>query len=201
MATVRGGFTVNANVQGAANALESDGLASSFGTYPGHSNPEGPLQAIDIFNPDSSEGWAQQDKICEFLIANQARFGVRYVIRREHIWNIERASEGWRKMRPHGNRRLDHYDHTHATFYTDGKGPYEGTTPSTGLCQDEEFNIGTSGPCVQLIQQLLQKRGYYLPDDGDFGPRTEYVVTRFQRSSKLTDDGIVGPLTWKGLQR
>jgi hypothetical protein len=201
MAIVRGGITVRPNVQAVADNLEREGLASSFGTYPGHSDPEGPTQAIDIFTPDTPEGWAQQDRICEYLIRNQKRFGVRYVIRREHIWNIERAAEGWRKQRHYGNRRLDHYDHVHLTCYKEGAGPYdlEEIPNAPTPCEDRLFRRGDKDRCVHYIQRLLLKRGYYLADDGDFGERTEYVVTRFQRSSGLDDDGIVGPQTWAAL--
>lgn len=201
MAIVRGGITVRNNVQGVANAVEREGLASSFGTYPGHSYPEGPTQAVDIFTPDNPNGWALQDRICDFLIANQARFGIRYVIRRHQIWNIERADEGWRNQRVTGNRTTDHMDHVHVTCYPEGDGPYDidnipnGPTP----CEERTFRRGDEDRCVHYIQRLLMKRGYVLPDDGDFGPRTEYVIMRFQRSNGLDDDGVVGPLTWAAL--
>lgn len=204
MAIVRGGITVRANVQGVADAIEGEGLASSFGTYPGHSPPEGPTQAVDIFTPDNDAGYALQDRICDYLIANQARFGIRYLIRRHHIWNIERANEGWREMGVTGNRTADHYDHVHVTAYAEGAGPYSGsggggTEPTTTPCEEQVFQLGDSDRCVHYIQRLLLKRGYVLTDDGDFGPRTQYVVMRFQRSNNLTADGIVGPATWAAL--
>jgi hypothetical protein len=202
MAIVRGGYTVKPNVQAVANAIEARGWASSFGTYPGHSDPEGPTQAVDIFTPDNPHGWALQDSICEFLIANARRLGIRYIIRREHIWNIERAAEGWRRQRHYGNRRLDHYDHVHATCYATWEGPLEeGELPPdpTTPCEERLFRRGDQDRCVHYIQRLLRKRGYYLDDDGDFGERTEYVVVRFQRSNGLDQDGIVGPKTWAAL--
>ena len=117
MALVRGGITVKPHVQAFANACDLATGADNYGTYNGHSPPEGPTQALDIFTPDTPAGWALQDRVCAFAMANAERFGVRYTIRREHIWNIERASEGWRRQTHYGNRRLDHYDHVHVTFY------------------------------------------------------------------------------------
>lgn len=129
MALVRGGITVKPHVQAFADFLESELGPLSFGTYPGHSDPEGPTQAIDVFNPDTSAGHRLQDRICDLVKANARRFGIRYCIRREYIWNIERDAEGWRKQSHKGNRRLDHYDHVHITFYATAPGPFGPTVP------------------------------------------------------------------------
>ena len=123
MALVRGGITVEPHVQAFADACQVATKADNYGTYNGHSPPEGPTQALDIFNPDSPAGYALQDRIVEFAMANARAFGVRYTIRREHIWNIERAGEGWRRQTHHGNRTADHYDHVHVTFYAQTSKP------------------------------------------------------------------------------
>lgn len=117
VALVRGGITVKPHVQAFADACQAATGATSYGTYHGHSPPEGPTQALDIFNPDNAAGYALQDRIVEFARANHQRFGVRYIIRRCQIWNIERAGEGWRNQAATGNRTADHYDHVHITFY------------------------------------------------------------------------------------
>ena len=120
MAKVRGGITVKPHVQAFADACMAATGADNYGTYNGHSPPEGPTQALDIFTPDSNAGYALQDRIAEFAMTNAHRFGVRYVIRRRQIWNIERASEGWRNQTATGDRTADHYDHVHITFYAKG---------------------------------------------------------------------------------
>lgn len=131
MATIRGDITVKPHVQAWSDFLESQLGTLSFGTYPGHSPPEGPTQAEDIFTPDNPSGWALQDRICALARVHAKRFGIRYVIRREQIWNIERDDEGWRWQSHKGNRRLDHYDHVHITFYATAPGPFGAQPPAT----------------------------------------------------------------------
>lgn len=116
-AVVRGGIKVKDHVQRFANDLQDEVGVSNFGTYNGHSPPEGPTQALDIFTPDNQAGYRVQDAICDFAIKHQKKYGVRYCIRRTRIWNIERAAEGWRQQSITGNRTVDHYDHVHVTFY------------------------------------------------------------------------------------
>lgn len=151
MAYVRGGITVKPHVQKFANDLEEYvGQELSFGTYPGHSPPEGPTQALDIFNQVNRAGWDLQDKICGFAILYQKTYGVRYCIRRTEIWNIERKYEGWRSQGRTGNATADHDDHVHITFYASGRiGLNEPKPPKPDQLKEMEsmtFLIGfTSG--------------------------------------------------------
>ena len=72
--------------------------------------------------------------------------------------------------------------------------------PAAGkTCESQVFGLGDEHDCVSIIQRLLNKRGNKLTDDGDFGPRTDAAVKRFQRKVGLTPDGVVGPQTWAGL--
>lgn len=61
------------------------------------------------------------------------------------------------------------------------------------------LRMGSTGPYVEVLQDLLNKKGYKLDVDGEFGKLTKGVVMNFQRVNSLTDDGIVGPLTWGAL--
>lgn len=54
---------------------------------------------------------------------------------------------------------------------------------------------GEGGQQVRALQKLLGG----LTVDGEFGPATEQAVLDFQRANGLTEDGIVGPKTWKQL--
>ena len=61
------------------------------------------------------------------------------------------------------------------------------------------YKNGSSGNNVYAIQYLLNDRGYGLTVDGKFGSNTESAVKKFQKTNKLTIDGVVGPKTWKKL--
>ena len=61
---------------------------------------------------------------------------------------------------------------------------------------------GSTGEKVVEIQRRLNSLGFgRLGLDGIFGPATEEAVERFQESTSLLVDGVVGPKTWKLLGR
>lgn len=66
---------------------------------------------------------------------------------------------------------------------------------------------GSKGTEVAYCQAILMDLGYDLQPygaDGDFGRKTEEAVRQFQRDHRndfgLTEDGIVGPMTWNALE-
>ena len=61
------------------------------------------------------------------------------------------------------------------------------------------IKMGSRGPEVKKLQLILNRKGYPIVDDGDFGPLTDAAVRDFQTKNSLTPDGIVGPMTWKKL--
>lgn len=56
---------------------------------------------------------------------------------------------------------------------------------------------------VKIIQTTLKELGYYTYPTvtGYFGSATELAVKRFQRAMGVSDDGIVGKITWTLLQK
>ena len=62
------------------------------------------------------------------------------------------------------------------------------------------LKIGSKGQDVIELQTKLQKLGYPIAIDGDFGPKTENVVKLFQRNKGLGVDGIAGPKTLSKLK-
>jgi hypothetical protein len=61
---------------------------------------------------------------------------------------------------------------------------------------------GDQGAPVRLLQRALAQLGYSPGTiDGQYGPSTTQAVSRFQRASGLTADGILGPNTLRALRR
>ncbi|MCM0594082.1 MAG: peptidoglycan-binding domain-containing protein [Gloeotrichia echinulata DEX184] len=59
---------------------------------------------------------------------------------------------------------------------------------------------GSKGQDVETLQKLLNEKGFDAGQvDGDFGPKTEAAVKKFQTQASITVDGIVGPQTWQAL--
>jgi peptidoglycan hydrolase-like protein with peptidoglycan-binding domain len=61
-------------------------------------------------------------------------------------------------------------------------------------------HLGDTGSGVRQIQTRLVVHGYPVAVDGQFGNQTQQAVMRFQKNKGLTQDGIVGPVTWAKLQ-
>ncbi|MEV6341584.1 hypothetical protein AB0M12_43555 [Nocardia vinacea] len=64
--------------------------------------------AIDLMTSDSANG----DAIAEFVLANQQRLGVTYVIWRQRY----NDGNGWSYMQDNGSPTANHYDHVHVSF-------------------------------------------------------------------------------------
>lgn len=68
-------------------------------------------------------------------------------------------------------------------------------SPANGM-----LRLGSSGAAVRELQTLLQRAGYSIAVDGDFGTTTKKAVVEFQLSQKLEVDGVVGPKTQEALK-
>ena len=63
-----------------------------------------------------------------------------------------------------------------------------------------QIQYGSKGADVARLQNYLNKYGYKLTVDGDFGTKTQEAVRAYQRNNGLTVDGIVGDKTWGALK-
>jgi FMN phosphatase YigB (HAD superfamily) len=60
----------------------------------------------------------------------------------------------------------------------------------------DTLKVGSKGDGVEEIQKILN-----IPKDGKYGPQTKGCVKDFQKKQGITDDGIVGPITKKELEK
>jgi Putative peptidoglycan binding domain len=61
---------------------------------------------------------------------------------------------------------------------------------------------GDSGTQVKKLQRALKRLGYSAgAADGVYGAATQAALTRFQKASSLTADGVLGPKTLQALKR
>ena len=58
------------------------------------------------------------------------------------------------------------------------------------------IQYGSSGEEVKKLQTELNKYGYKLDIDGQFGSKTQSAVKDYQKKNNLSVDGIVGKNTW-----
>jgi hypothetical protein len=84
-----------------------------WGGTRGTGDYHGTGQALDIMIPNSSVGQA----IANYVRANYKVLGVSEVIWAQHIWTVQRSSEGWRAMPDRGSVTANHYDHVHVSVY------------------------------------------------------------------------------------
>lgn len=110
--TVESGLTSNAISVHRAVCAEFPEVTAYGGLRPGDGGEHGTGQALDIMITGSTG-----DAIADFVRANAGALGVSEVLWSQHIWTVQRASEGWRPMEDRGSVTANHYDHVHVTVY------------------------------------------------------------------------------------
>ncbi|MGW5317697.1 hypothetical protein [Nocardia thailandica] len=84
------------------------GLADIGGANGRFDGDHGAGLALDLMTPNAGVGNA----IAEFVLANQQRFGVSYVIWQQRY----NDGSGWSMMEDRGSPTQNHYDHVHVSF-------------------------------------------------------------------------------------
>jgi len=72
--------------------------------------------AADFMIPSYKSNVAMGWEIANYAKDNAKALKVQYVIFQQQIWNIDRASEGWRKMEDRGSDTQNHMDHVHISM-------------------------------------------------------------------------------------
>jgi uncharacterized protein YgiM (DUF1202 family) len=82
-------------------------------------------RALDLMIPNyrSASGKAFGYKVAAWAKANAKPLGINYVIWNQHIWNVQRDSEGWRYMADRGGDSANHKNHVHITVFAAGFDP------------------------------------------------------------------------------
>ncbi len=174
-------------------------------------NAAGVVLAYDISN-DPAHGCAVH-KIADYMIAHPDP-RVRYIISNRRIAGNQGFINGnypgktaWKWMPYNGANPHDMHIHVSAekltALYDDSRQwdigpvlPSQATSPVVALSvQPDVLRRGSLGDDVEVLQWLLR-----VAVDGDFGINTEAAVQAFQRQQGLTDDGVVGQVTWDKIQ-
>jgi hypothetical protein len=86
----------------------------TYGGYRDDGSEHSDGTSIDIMvYSDSDLG----DQIASWVRSHAGALHVREVIWAQHIWTVERSSEGWRPMEDRGSVTANHYDHVHVRVY------------------------------------------------------------------------------------
>jgi hypothetical protein len=85
---------------------------NAWGGRSGSGGDHGVGRALDIMCTGSLG-----DAIASYVRSHASKFGVKEVIWQQHIWSVQRSSEGWRPMEDRGSTTANHYDHVHVSVY------------------------------------------------------------------------------------
>jgi hypothetical protein len=86
---------------------------TSFGGTRGGGGNHGSGRAVDCMISNAAVG----QQMANWVRAHAKQLGVSEVIYRQHIWTVQRSSEGWRGMSDRGSATANHYDHVHVSVY------------------------------------------------------------------------------------
>jgi peptidoglycan hydrolase-like protein with peptidoglycan-binding domain len=90
---------------------------------------------------------------------------------------------------------------TRKSLFAEAYVPIGGVRDTPDEKTPEKYYLGDKGSEVEKIQTRLKELGYYeYPQiTGYFGPITKKAVLRFQKTNKLTEDGVVGAASYAKL--
>jgi peptidoglycan hydrolase-like protein with peptidoglycan-binding domain len=129
---------------------------------------------------------------------------IKYIISNRRIASGQQGPKPW-EWRPYSGTN-PHTHHMHISV-RENKSLYDSTRwweikmPEVpwrpqGEIPKQTQRKGMKGPLVREVQVAVG-----VVPDGDFGPKTEQAVIEYQKEHGLFGDGIVGPQTWRVIDR
>ena len=94
------------------------------------------------------------------------------------------------------DRANDHKDHLHAD---DGQSGYQVNFTNDYKAIGDELVYGRKDAKVGAFQTKMRQAGFSLAVDNSFGPATFSAAKEMQAAEGLRPDGIIGPLSYRGL--
>lgn len=83
-----------------------------------------------------------------------------------------------------------------------GQEPVPPAKPALDYSKMPKLASGSTGEAPKILQARLAELGFFMGEVlGNFYEITEEAVKAFQRARGLTPDGVVGPVTWKELEK
>ena len=98
----------------------------TIGTVRPDALPDHPSgRALDLMIPNykSKAGKKLGHDLSRWLQARHDELGINYIIWDQHIWNVQRDKQGWRKMASRGSDSANHKNHVHVTVLAKGYKP------------------------------------------------------------------------------
>ena len=98
----------------------------TIGTVRPDALPDHPSgRALDLMIPNykSKAGKKLGHDLSRWLRGRHTELGINYIIYDQHIWNVQRDSQGWRSMAGRGSDSANHKNHVHVTVLAKGYAP------------------------------------------------------------------------------
>ena len=203
-----------------AKLLNATYGAHVYGVLRACDQEHGEGRALDwMLNATKSSDLAMGNAITRWLAAPDSqgrqgamarRLGINYIIWNRQQWKAWAPERGWTAY----TGSSPHTDHIHISFTWDGAVErtswWTGTAVTTYLTgppgststsndPKDYVNVtlrrGSRGKAVEVLQKAIGG----LAVDGSYGPATEARVIAYQKSKKLTANGVVDSRVWNAL--
>jgi len=159
--------------------------------------------AVDIHS-------AGENKRLKWLIANVRKFGWSWEVVPSEPWHIRytegdqipQAVKDWLVLNPKPASMFGTPAEQKAA--AEAKAAAENVSADANQSKEDPSSLPVisnpnKGKVVKKLQSLLTQKGFPAGADGDFGPKTEAMVKKFQKSKSLPETGEVDKATWAAL--